>query len=139
MLRVLIIALTPFLSGCGTPPAAAASCPDPESGDEPLPVLETQTTEVVVPADADAGGGDVRVSFAFYALRVVVWPIGAGTVERDPDKPLYLSGTRVHLDAVPVAGWRFVEWRGDLESEENGVDVVVDEYTTLAAHFAPAE
>ncbi len=49
-----------------------------------------------------------------YALLVDV--IGEGEVTISPEQNNYLYGDQVTIAAKPSPGWRFVEWRGDIES-----------------------
>ena len=39
---------------------------------------------------------------------------GLGAVERTPDQATYLEGSFVILKAVPVSGWQFKNWNGDM-------------------------
>src|SRR5690625_794929 len=47
----------------------------------------------------------------------------------------YPHGTVVMLTAEPDHGWLFVEWSGDLESDENPAEIVVEEETDVTAVF----
>lgn len=47
----------------------------------------------------------------------------------------YDYGTRVELTANPVDGWKFVEWRGDIGSTENPVQLTVDQEKHVSAVF----
>src|SRR5690625_5110086 len=47
----------------------------------------------------------------------------------------YPHGTVVMLTAEPDHGWLFVEWSGDLESDENPAEIVVEEKTDVTAVF----
>jgi uncharacterized repeat protein (TIGR02543 family) len=46
------------------------------------------------------------------SLRIVV--IGEGSVGRSPDRDVFDPSETVELRAVPVTGWVFTEWEGDL-------------------------
>src|SRR5690625_2740748 len=47
----------------------------------------------------------------------------------------YPDGMVVMLTAEPDHGWLFVEWSGDLESDENPAEIVVEEETDVTAVF----
>jgi len=62
-----------------------------------------------------------------YPLSITIE--GEGTVEEEllSSKPTkdYPSGSVVKLTGVPIDGWEFVEWSGDVESTENPISVTV--------------
>ncbi len=60
---------------------------------------------------------------------------GEGDVVVEPEQEDYEEGTEVTLTAVPEEGWEFVEWVGDVESEEEVITVVMDENKSLTAYF----
>jgi uncharacterized repeat protein (TIGR02543 family) len=45
--------------------------------------------------------------------------MGSGSVILDPDRPTYHYGDEVTLTAIPVPGWTFVGWSGDLSGDTN--------------------
>ena len=47
----------------------------------------------------------------------------------------YNSGTILKLTALPVDGWVFVEWQGDIQDENNPIEVTIDKPITIKAVF----
>jgi hypothetical protein len=79
------------------------------------------------------GGGPVP-------LTVNVLPnTGAGTVTADPTSGdgTYEFGTTVTLTAVPAAGYRFVNWTGDVTGTEASILVTMSGVRTVTANFEP--
>ncbi len=70
-----------------------------------------------------------------YELTVTVESEGQGEVEITPDQESYEEGTEVELTAIPEDGWRFSEWTGDYEGEEETITVTMDEDKEITAHF----
>ncbi len=71
-------------------------------------------------------------------LTTSVAPAGSGSVARDPDKTVYNLGESVILTAAPTAGFRFVEWSGDLGNanpSEVIITVVMNQNRALTARF----
>ncbi len=62
---------------------------------------------------------------------------GEGTVDVDPDQDEYENGTEVTLTAYPDNNWRFDEWTGDYEGEEDSevITITMDEDKEITAHF----
>lgn len=51
----------------------------------------------------------------------------------------YPHGTVVELTAEPNNGWEFVGWQGDMESDENPVEVTIEGETEITANFERIE
>jgi len=68
-----------------------------------------------------------------YDLNVTV--IGNGEVTRDPNLPEYEYGTQVTLTAIPVTGWTFTGWSGDVVSTDNPILVTMDNDKNITATF----
>jgi regulation of enolase protein 1 (concanavalin A-like superfamily) len=60
---------------------------------------------------------------------------GNGAVTRDPNGVLYAPATEVLLTAVPVPGWSFVSWSGDLSGSDNPLNVTVNDDVIATAVF----
>ncbi len=64
---------------------------------------------------------------------------GMGTVSADPDTlpgiGSYDINTLVTISAEAAIGWEFVNWSGDLDSDLDTVDVLLDASKTITAHF----
>jgi immune inhibitor A len=69
-----------------------------------------------------------------YTLDVAV--AGDGAVTRSPDLTAYVHGDTVTLEAVPGAGYGFVEWGGDLSGAANPAALVMDANKSVTATFA---
>ncbi|MCC5907903.1 MAG: hypothetical protein JJU13_16945 [Balneolaceae bacterium] len=61
---------------------------------------------------------------------------GEGTVNIDPEQSEYESGTMVELTAIPLDGWEFVEWAGDVNSSRASVEIMMDTDKEVTAVFA---
>ncbi len=68
-----------------------------------------------------------------YTLDVTV--VGSGTVALNPLGGVYVSGTVVALTAVPLAGWEFVGWSGDLSGAANPASITMDGDKAVTATF----
>ncbi|WP_234567660.1 InlB B-repeat-containing protein [Rhodohalobacter sp. 614A] len=73
-----------------------------------------------------------------YPLNLMIE--GEGTVQEivvtAKDYPFQ---TTVQLTAVAADGWQFVGWSGDLEGEENPVEIVIDKEKSITALFEKRE
>jgi len=58
-----------------------------------------------------------------------------GVIEISPTQDEYEEGEEITLEAVADASYEFVEWSGDLEGEDNLVDLKVDEDMNIEAQF----
>jgi hypothetical protein len=68
-----------------------------------------------------------------YSLDVTV--DGQGSVNFSPEGGEYVEGTTVELTAVPNDGFKFVDWKGDIESMDNPLTVTMDSDISLTASF----
>ncbi|MEM2522663.1 MAG: DUF2341 domain-containing protein [Candidatus Bathyarchaeia archaeon] len=68
-----------------------------------------------------------------YTLTIIA--IGNGTVNKNPNRNFYADGENVTLTAYPDAGWRFVEWSGDISGNKNSVVIVMDGNKTVYVTF----
>jgi poly(beta-D-mannuronate) lyase len=59
-----------------------------------------------------------------------------GKVIHEPDQVIYEPGTEITAIAIPDSGYKFVEWRGDISSQEDTLTFTLDEITALEAVFA---
>jgi hypothetical protein len=69
-----------------------------------------------------------------YTLSVGV--TGRGSVTVEPDQDLYGCGAPVSLTATPEAGWRFVNWTGDLLSVDNPALLSMNGNKTVTCTFS---
>jgi|GEM_PF-1198488 len=70
-----------------------------------------------------------------YTLAISVSPVGMGTVTKDPDNMTYPSGEVVQLTAVPINGWMFDKWGGDLSGSTNPTSITMTGNKTVIAYF----
>jgi hypothetical protein len=62
---------------------------------------------------------------------------GSGTVKISNSLPLYKKGTPVNLKAQPSAGWKFVNWTGDVAKPASAATkIIMDSDKTVTANFA---
>lgn len=60
---------------------------------------------------------------------------GQGTVQRNPNQPLYQCGANVQLTATPANGWNFGGWSGDASGSNRTVTVQLSGPKTVTATF----
>jgi hypothetical protein len=72
-------------------------------------------------------------SFSEYVLSTVVY--GNGWIEIEPEKELYTRGEKVTLEAIPGKCSKFVEWTGDVTSENKRIELTMDKDKVVYAHF----
>ena len=75
---------------------------------------------------------------AQYTLSVTASPADKGSVTRSPNKATYDYNEPVTLTAVPVAGWFFAGWSGDLTDTTNPATVNVTKNMAITATFTQA-
>jgi len=82
----------------------------------------------------------VDVPLPSYHLYPSVSPTSGGTIVSEPLACVVdgcESGTQVVLTAVPVEGYEFVGWDGDVVGDSESISVVVDSDKIVTARFAP--
>lgn len=47
----------------------------------------------------------------------------------------YPSGTTVKLSPEPLIGWKFIEWKGDIQSNDNPLTLIINQQFNLVAIF----
>lgn len=60
---------------------------------------------------------------------------GNGSVDVDPHREYYNAGDEITLSASAERGWAFIEWKGDLNGDENPVTIAIDQDKTITAVF----
>ena len=72
-----------------------------------------------------------------YQLTTVINPDGGGSVTLDPvfEGNWYDEAAVVTLTAVPVAGYSFIDWSGDLSGTDNPAALNMDGPKTVTANF----
>lgn len=84
----------------------------------------------------DKTGNRTHVYVGKYTLTVNV--VGGGTVTKNPDQPIYSSGTNVTLTAVNGSD-AFSEWSGDLTGSTNPSVIEMDGNKSVTATFVTPE
>ncbi len=59
-----------------------------------------------------------------------------GTVQYEPSQVIFETGTEVTAIAIPNSGYKFIEWQGDINSDEDTLRFTMNEITVLNAVFA---
>ena len=80
-------------------------------------------------------GVPLWVSAAQYTLTVIVSPEGAGSVLRNPDKPVYHEGEQVTLIPNANPGWAFSHWSGDVSGSDNPLTFNISSNMSVTANF----
>ena len=65
--------------------------------------------------------------------------VGQGDVSKSLDLPFYEVGTTINLTAIPVPGWYFTGWNGDIESNANRVSLTIDADKVITAVFSVSD
>jgi uncharacterized repeat protein (TIGR02543 family) len=95
------------------------------------------------------GGGDIiaiiadtgpTVQRTIFELTVPTYTLsisinGQGSVEEDPDQPLYTYSQIVQLNAIPDLGWSFNQWGGDLSGSTNPTTISMTGNKAVTATF----
>lgn len=80
----------------------------------------------------------VEVPLPSYQLYASAAPTGGGTIVSEPLACIVdacESGTQVMLTAVPVDGYEFAGWDGDVSGDSESINVIVDSDKTVTARF----
>jgi uncharacterized repeat protein (TIGR02543 family) len=64
---------------------------------------------------------------------------GGGSVTKSPNQTSYHYGDQVTLTAVPIAGWTFSAWSGDLTGSVNPATLTIQGNTTVTATFTQTQ
>ena len=73
-----------------------------------------------------------------FALTVDAYPIGGGSLTKNPDKANYNEGESVEITAIANAGYTFSGWTGDVATGheiDNPLTIVMDDSKILMANF----
>ena len=82
--------------------------------------------------------GDMNV-FAVFSpplqYQIYPWIVGSGSIEYEPQGPMYDPGTSVEITAVPSDGWLFSNWGGQWAGSNNPDTVVMDSNLSIEVNF----
>jgi len=146
---------TPVYNLTTTPTPDEAGSVSPTSGEydegETIEISATPNADWVFDSwEGDASGSenpttitmnsdkDIAATFVVREYPLTVEIQGEGTVQEEiiQEKTTdYPAETTVELTAEPADGWKFVEWQGDLEGDENPQQITVDDEKTVTAVF----
>jgi hypothetical protein len=102
------------------------------------------TTGSVTIADPDSaiasatinGDGTITANFIQNSYSLSIATIGSGSVSKNPNQASYHHGSSVTLEAMPVAGWSFSGWMGDLTGSTSPTTITMNKGMTIIANFA---
>jgi hypothetical protein len=84
---------------------------------------------------ADSSAATVSITVVPEEYTLTVTTVGSGSVTQSPAKATYHYGDAVQLTAVPVAGWQFSAWSGDLTGTTNPQSITVTGNRSITATF----
>lgn len=64
---------------------------------------------------------------------------GEGNIFVNPDEASYPVDSEVTLEAVPLSGWEFVRWEGDVSGNQPRITVTMDGHKDIRAVFSPLD
>ena len=76
-----------------------------------------------------------QVTAVFAVNPLIVNIVGSGSVLKTPDETDYAAGTVVTLTALPVVGYHFMGWFGDVTGIANPATITMDGAKTVTASF----
>lgn len=83
--------------------------------------------------------GNLRITANFsrsqYKLNITVNPPNTGVVNKNPNYQWYYPNTEVELQAVPLEGYKFTSWSGDIQSTSNPITIFMDSDKNITANF----
>jgi len=82
------------------------------------------------------GNESVTAYFVNNQCTLIVNINGNGVVIKNPDQTYYTYGQEVELFAIADSNWLFDHWSGGLTGNQNPDTIVIEQDTTVNAHFA---
>ena len=70
----------------------------------------------------------------YYTLKLALE--GRGGIGVDPEKSVFLAGSKATLSASPVTGYSWMHWSGDAASSDETITVTMDAHKTITANFS---
>ena len=70
----------------------------------------------------------------YYKLKLALE--GRGGIGVDPEKSVFLAGSKATLSASPVTGYSWMHWSGDASSSDETITVTMDAHKTITANFS---
>jgi hypothetical protein len=93
-----------------------------------IKLIGVDNTQISFNAKRSASSGVVT-----YSLTINT--VGSGSVAKSPNQSSYSLGASVQLTAIPLAGWVFSSWSGDLTGSTNPGTVVIDTDPSVTTTF----
>jgi uncharacterized repeat protein (TIGR02543 family) len=81
------------------------------------------------------GNKSVTAHFTQNQYTLTITIDGSGSVTKNPNQATYTYGQVVTLTAVPVTGWAFSSWTGDLTGSQNPNSITMNGNKAVTAHF----
>jgi hypothetical protein len=98
--------------------------------------IESSSSKISFEINSDL---NLTANFIKKKYELTIEVDGKGSVFQEIIKPgitdEYNSGTILKLTALPVDGWVFVEWQGDIQDINNPIEVTIDKPITIKAVF----
>ncbi len=60
---------------------------------------------------------------------------GQGNIKINPDKEYYNYGDKVTLKAEPKQGWKFIQWSGDINKQNNSLEIEITNNINIKSIF----
>ena len=77
----------------------------------------------------------VFINNSLYPIYITIAPQNAGSVSKQPDKQYYSINETVTLSAHPNAGYKFLNWTGDIQNSSNPITIVIMSTMNIIANF----
>jgi uncharacterized repeat protein (TIGR02543 family) len=81
------------------------------------------------------GNKAVTAHFTANQYTLAITTDGSGSVTKNPNQATYIYGQVVTVTAVPVTGWEFSSWTGDLTGNQNPTTITINGNKAVTAHF----
>ncbi len=78
---------------------------------------------------------EIKAEFMPIEYEISVEIFGDGEVRFEPEKEYYYYDEEVWLQAEPRAGWEFLRWSGDVESENKEMMIKIEDDIKIEALF----
>ncbi|MCS7231215.1 MAG: cellulase family glycosylhydrolase [Elusimicrobiota bacterium] len=99
-------------------------------------VSSTQNPLVIVlNSNLSLNANFVSDGISTYTVTVIISPLNAGKVSLNPVGGVYQLNTQVEISASPYNGYRFLNWSGDISSNNPSVTILVDSNKIIYANF----
>jgi photosystem II stability/assembly factor-like uncharacterized protein len=107
------------------------SIPHYYSDVHPIVINPSNTSMVYI------GAGD-KIFKQINTFRITQTIAGVGSVTKSPNQELYPEGSVVAIGAVPQSGWAFVNWSGDVSSNNPEIQIKMNSDKNILATFRPS-